>query len=211
VRSAREGVPSWALNGNHDMYSGGHGYFGYLLRDERFGAQSGSSYFCLQTQHWQLLGLDTAYVDSDLAGQQASWVEGKLRASDRKTMLLSHHEPFSAFVGVDPPLVHKLEAAFAVRPIDAWLWGHEHRCCVYERELHPYLRFGSCIGHGGVPVLASSEVPQGVRWLFEEYEVHEGEDRRQLFGFAVVDIEGPRIDIRYHDQRGTLNHEETIE
>jgi hypothetical protein len=211
VRSATEQVPSWALNGNHDMYSGGHGYFGYLLRDPRFDGQQGSSYFCLQTERWQLLGLDTAYVDSDLAGHQASWVEDKLRASDRKTMLLSHHEPFSAFVAVDPPLVHKLEPAFAVRKVDAWLWGHEHLCCVYERDLHPYLHFGSCIGHGGVPVLVSDKPPPGVSWLFDEYEVHEQEDRWQLFGFAVVDINGPRVDIRYFDQRGTLNHHEAIE
>jgi calcineurin-like phosphoesterase family protein len=211
VRSATEQVPSWALNGNHDMYSAGHGYFGYLLRDPRFAAQQGSSYFCLQTEHWQLLGLDTAYVDSDLAGQQARWVEDKLRASDRKAMLLSHHEPFSAFVGVEPPLVDKLEPAFAVRKVDAWLWGHEHLCCVYQRDLHPYLHFGSCIGHGGVPVLVSDETPAGVSWKFDEYEVHEEEDRWQLFGFAVVDIEGARLVIRYFDQYGRLNQEETIE
>jgi hypothetical protein len=29
-------VLSWSLNGNHDMYSGGHGYFHVLLRDPRF-------------------------------------------------------------------------------------------------------------------------------------------------------------------------------
>src|ERR1700688_307529 len=27
---------SWSLNGNHDMFSGGHGYFDHLLKDERF-------------------------------------------------------------------------------------------------------------------------------------------------------------------------------
>jgi hypothetical protein len=33
---ARAGVTSWALNGNHDMYSGGFGYFETLLGDPRF-------------------------------------------------------------------------------------------------------------------------------------------------------------------------------
>ncbi len=33
---------SWSLNGNHDMYAGGHGYFDTLLRDPRFNLQGGS-------------------------------------------------------------------------------------------------------------------------------------------------------------------------
>jgi len=41
-------IGSWCLNGNHDMYSGGHAYFEYLLKDPRSasrakGASSGSS------------------------------------------------------------------------------------------------------------------------------------------------------------------------
>jgi hypothetical protein len=36
---ADAGVTSWSLNGNHDMYSGGFGYFGTLLDDPRFRAQ----------------------------------------------------------------------------------------------------------------------------------------------------------------------------
>jgi Calcineurin-like phosphoesterase len=203
VRSATEGVPSWALNGNHDMYSGGHGYFGYLLRDGRFAGQRGSSYFCLENKDWQLLGLDTAYVDDDLAGRQGEWVAKKQGESKRKTMLLSHHEPFSSFVEVDPPLLKRLEPAFAERPVDAWLWGHEHLCCTYDPKLKPYLGFGSCIGHGGVPVLLDKKetLPPGVSWRAPEYELVEG-DPWQLFGFAVLDFNGPSIDIRYYSQLG---------
>lgn len=212
VHSADEGVASWALNGNHDMYSGGHGYFGYLLRDARFQAQNGSSYFCLENQHWQLLGLDTAYLDDDLAGDQAAWVEQKLRASDRKTMLLTHHQPFSEFAPVEPPLVENLKSAFAVRRIDAWLWGHEHLCCVYERNHRPYLTFGSCVGHGGVPVLLPPGAPPaGVSWRAEGCELHQGEDRWQRFGFAVLDFHGPSIDVQYFDQNGEPEHAERIE
>ncbi len=35
---AAAGVTSWSLNGNHDMYSGGFGYYGTLLADSRFAA-----------------------------------------------------------------------------------------------------------------------------------------------------------------------------
>ena len=202
VRSAAEAVPSWALNGNHDMYSGGHGYFGYLLRDPRFAGQRGSSYFCLENSNWQLLGLDSAFVDNDLAGKQAEWVAGK-QGEPRKTMLLTHHEPFSAFIDVGtPPLVKRLEQAFRVRPVEAWLWGHEHRCCTYDPEPRAYLGFGSCIGHGGVPVLhEKGDPPAGVAWRAEQYEDVVG-DEWQLFGFAVLDFDGPKIDIRYYSQLG---------
>ena len=204
VRSAEEGVPSWAINGNHDMYSGGHGYFGYLLRDPRFAAQNGSSYFCLQNEHWQLLGLDSAYEDEDLAGDQGDWVAKKQMASDRKTMLFTHHEPFSAYTALEPPpMLERLGKAFEVRPVDAWLWGHEHLACVYQPQPQPYLRFGSCIGHGGVPVLLEKdEKPHPeVTWRAHEHR-QIFENLWQLFGFAVLDFDGPGIDVAYYDQRG---------
>lgn len=213
VRSAEEGVGSWAINGNHDMYSGGHGYFGYLLRDPRFAAQNGSSYFCLHNDHWQLLGLDSAYKDEDLAGKQGEWVAEKQQASERKTMLLTHHEPFSAYVGVEPPMLDRLEQAFEVRPIDAWLWGHEHLSCVYKARTHPYLGYGSCIGHGGVPVLLEPhEAPHPeVTWRARESK-QIFEDLWQLFGFAVLDFAGPAIDATYYDQQGGEPvHRERIE
>jgi hypothetical protein len=203
VSSAEEGVCSWSLNGNHDMYSGGHGYFGYLLRDPRFAGHNGSSYFCLANGKWQLLGLDTAYREAELAGDQVGWVVEKMQASERKTMLLSHHQPFTAFAEKKPcPYVEQLQPAFDVRQIDAWLWGHEHRCCVYEESYKPFLRFGSCIGHGGVPVLhEEGPKPAGVEWRAEGFEEN-GEDKWQLFGFAVLDFEGDRIAVAYYDQNG---------
>lgn len=208
VRSSAEGVGSWALNGNHDMYSGGKGYFGFLLKDPRFAGHRGSSYFCLQNSNWQLLGLDSSYVDSDLAGGQGEWVAGKQRDSERKTMLLTHHQPFSDFVEVHPPLLEKLRPAFDVRPVDAWLWGHEHLCCVYGPNPESYLRFGSCIGHGGVPVLLDYEGSgDGERkrypltWRATNAETRD-EHRWQMFGYAVLDFEGPGIDVAYYDQQG---------
>ncbi len=205
VQPGDEDVASWALNGNHDMYSGGHGYFGYLLRDPRFARQNGSSYFCLQNGDWQLLGLDSAYRDEDLAGEQGEWVAKKQMASDRKTMLLTHHEPFSAYAALErpPPLLGRLEKAFEVRPIDAWLWGHEHLACVYQPQPRPYLRFGSCIGHGGVPALLErAEKPHPeVSWRAREHRKI-FENLWQLFGFAVLDLDGPGIDVAYYDQNG---------
>ena len=55
-----DSVSLYSLCGNHDMYSGGSGY--YWLVD-RIGQQS--SYFCLQNDDWQFLAMDTGHNDSD--------------------------------------------------------------------------------------------------------------------------------------------------
>jgi hypothetical protein len=214
-----QSVLSWSLSGNHDMYSGGHGYFDVLLRDPRFrghrlpdGANHQcSSHFSLENDHWQLLGLDTGYLDHDLAGDQGKWVAQKLRP-DRKTMLLTHHQPFSSFEQVQAPMLAKLQPAFEMRAIDAWLWGHEHRAIVYERKDASYLDFGACIGHGGVPVLMQGvevEAHPKVVWASKEFEDREG-DPWALHGFAILDFNDAALHIRFVDQHGHANYEQQV-
>ena len=53
-------IPLYSLCGNHDMYSGGKGY--YWLLDE-IGQKS--SYFSLQNDDWQFVAMDTGYNDRD--------------------------------------------------------------------------------------------------------------------------------------------------
>lgn len=66
----KAGTRNRALNGNHDMYSGGFGYFKQIL--PAFGQEG--SYFALQNEHWVLVGLDTAYVDHDIDTTQVAWL-----------------------------------------------------------------------------------------------------------------------------------------
>ena len=210
-------VLSWSLSGNHDMYSGGHGYFDVLLRDPRFRGHRlpdeadhhCSSHFSLENDHWQLLGLDTGYLDHDLAGDQAAWVKQKLRP-DRKTMLLTHHQPFSSFEQVTAPMVTTLRPAFDARKIDAWLWGHEHRAIVYERNDAGYLDFGACIGHGGVPVVMTgveiADHPE-VGWALKESEEQDG-NPWGLHGFAILDFDDAALSIQLVDQHGRVNYEQ---
>ncbi len=207
---AGEPYGSWSLNGNHDMYAGGHGYFDVLLADERFHAQDGSSWFSLENDHWQLLGLDTAYTDHALAGNQAKWVADKVAENpERKTMLLSHHQLFSAFGHGGPKLEEALHGVLTSDRIDAWLWGHEHRCVVYDPQQH--IRFARCIGHGGVPVYAEHGPRPGVRWYLEK-SFQQGLEEWALQGFAVLDFDGPTIDVGYFDEFGgpDLIGEDTI-
>lgn len=219
-------ILSWALTGNHDMYSGGHGYFGFLLHDPRFRGhwrgdptkQPPSSHFSIENDHWQMLGLDSSYAEHDFAGSQEQWLTEKLLA-DRRTMLLSHHQPVSAYAkNVPQVMAEKVQAALpAGRSIDAWLWGHEHRCTVYENPA-PYLKFGSCSGNGGVPLLlpdpplsAQSAGPgyAPASWTYQGAEVVDGNDWLR-FGFLVLDFDGPHLRLRYVDEHNTVVHSETI-
>jgi len=136
-----------ACNGNHEMYSGGYGYFDSVLP----AFNQPSSCFAIANEHWLIVGLDSAYADHDLADEQGSWVKGLADAAPgKKLVLFTHHQPFSHFDEGGEKLVEKLLPLLNTQRITAWYWGHEHRCVVYDR--HPRWNFfGRCIGHGGYP------------------------------------------------------------
>ena len=217
-REERE-VLCWALNGNHDMYSGGHGYFGFLLHDPRFrghwrgdpGHIAPASYFSIENENWQLLGLDSAYADHDLAGSQAQWVASKVGHGPR-TILLSHHQPFSAYQPVGGAMTARIIQALRRERLDVWFWGHEHRCTIYGSDPVSWLGFGSCVGNGGVPQLLPDPPlsPEQQRtagcapltWAYNGEERADG-DAWLRFGFAVLSFDGPRLTVEYVDERGT--------
>ncbi len=138
---------SLALNGNHEMYAGGHGYFDMVLK--AFG-QSAST-FWLQNDNWTLVGLDTAYEDFDLTDDQVPWL-GRIisQAGSRKIVLFSHHQPFSLLEDNGDQIIRKLDPYLWNKNIFAWYWGHEHRCVIHDR-FPGWGMYGRLIGHGGVP------------------------------------------------------------
>ena len=203
-------IGSWCLNGNHDMFSGGQALFAFLQRDSRFKRQNGCTHFALENKDWLIFGLDTAYESEGfkgntggLAAPQAVWIMERIRrAPDKKIILLSHHQPFSAWEGESPRLLEALQPVLhGPREIAAWFWGHEHRCAIYAPHFN--VRYPSLIGHGGVPVYASSKEPKGPKVLFH--------DRRSFphllekyayLGFAVLDLDGPNATVAYIDENG---------
>jgi hypothetical protein len=207
---------SWTLAGNHDMYTGGYGYFDVLLQDERFAAQQGCSYFALSNEHWQILGVDSSYSNpdrADLEAPQPQWLAGRIDdAGIRQTILLSHHQPYSAFDSVDQTLANTVAGALAQRPIAAWLWGHEHRCVVYRAEVETQsasykanAAYTATIGHGGVPQLMPEDDrhvdTDAIAWqLADCYQV--GKDRWSLGGFAALTFTGRTATIQYYDEYG---------
>jgi Calcineurin-like phosphoesterase len=150
----RPGAISRALNGNHEMYSGGVGYFEALAS---FFKQS-SSCVALQNTNWLILGLDTAYEDFAISATQLAWINKMVAAAGtRKVILCSHHQPFSSLDDQGPNLQTALGPLLDAGRIEAWFWGHEHRLVIYE----PHSKWGvkgRCIGHGGFPAFRDTAI-----------------------------------------------------
>lgn len=204
-------VSSWAVNGNHDMYSGGQGYFDHLLGDRRFLGHEGSSFFSLHNDDWEILGLDTAWEDGGLADPQAEWVRERMAATGRKVVLLSHHQLFSVYQRAGAVLRSRLRGPLATGRVRAWFWGHEHRCMLFGR--YNGVEAARCIGHGGVPVHmwrdAGEPCPTPALYEYRE-RLWEGVEPWALFGFAVLDFDGPSIRVRYIDERGAEHRTEEL-
>jgi hypothetical protein len=203
-------IGSYCLNGNHDMYAGGHAYYDYLLKDPLFSKQGQCSFFCLENRRWKIFGLDTAWDDNGLKDPQAEWLRRQIDR-DRATMLLSHHQPFSAFEKTGDVIPRKLEPVLS-EGIRAWFWGHEHRCVLYRPHMN--IQYGRIVGHGGVPVYQTRK--EGDPHPFpSEYEyrafLDAGIEHWALFGFAVLDFEDGRINVRYIDENGATHKQETLD
>jgi Calcineurin-like phosphoesterase len=213
--SETDEIGSWSLNGNHDMYSGGYAYFDTLLRDPRFRRQGQASFFRLFNKSWQILGLDTAWDDNGLKDPQSDWVKETLTQNKQKTILLSHHQLYSAFEDgpdVGQVLREKLGSVLNRKSINTWFWGHEHRCVLYNPTAQ--VENARLIGHGGVPVYMThgESDPYPSRVSYEDRGfIDKGFERWALFGFAVLDFDGPQIHVEYIDEDGEKRKEETLQ
>jgi len=169
---AGTGVIRCALNGNHEMYSGGNGYFSAALPF----LNQASSCVAYQNMHWLLVGLDTSYIDHNLdepdkkganKTNQVAWLKKLVESADnRKVILFSHHQPFSQLDKQGPKIIAAMGDALLQR-IHAWFFGHEHRCVIYQAHDKYGLR-GRCIGHGGFPEFRTrfnGAAPDAYRWI----------------------------------------------
>jgi Calcineurin-like phosphoesterase len=221
---AEAGVTSWSLNGNHDMYSGGFGYFGTLLQDPRFKSQRSpdgrpASFFRLRSPFWDFVGLDTAWdTDVTSAGQVAVLQDPQGRyvadvaAGSRKLVLFSHHQLVSFYDKGDlgSTLTGELAPVLDRNRVTAWWWGHEHRAITYEAA--DGVRYPRCLGNGGVPILPDPDPPAGstpsITWRSTRMVTEDGQVRAR-FGFAVLDLQPDRIEVAYVDDDGYTAHTET--
>jgi hypothetical protein len=205
-----QNVSSWSLPGNHDMYSGGHGFFEMLNSDRRFANQNGSSYFLLENEYWQVFGLDTAFEPPDIKGdigdmygEQAAWLAQKRAAApNKKCLLLTHHQPFSTYASVHEMLERRLRPIRRMDQITGWFWGHEHLCAVYKQ--YAQIPYPVLLGHSGFPEkpkpLRAGAPPLDFDWSFTDSAGF------VIFGFAVLDFDRDKIQVQLVDRLGKERH-----
>lgn len=214
---------TFALNANHEMYSGGTGYFETALGV----LKQQTSYFCLETGYWRVLALDSGYYSGIFPLLEKFWLH-KIRLDEhimqwlrtvvfadptdhRPVVVLTHHQPFSAFGNGYPTLVKNL-APYLDRVL-LWLWGHEHRFAGYGPLAVnglPPIR-GRCMGHGGMPI-ELAEWPKKIRetnlvFFDDRLDPELSEIVREpvgYCGFAFVHLNGAVLAIDYIDEDGDL-------
>jgi 3',5'-cyclic AMP phosphodiesterase CpdA len=174
LRSDNPTLTAYSLAGNHDMYCGGVGYYDLIQHLNPEPLKQAASFFCLRSvdEKWQLLAMDTGLHDYSpldvddvvtfVEDDELAWHCDRVKEFSGRTILLSHHQLFSAFspIGkadaagrrsaVNPRLLEAFNSLNAGGHVAAWFWGHEHTLSIYE----PFagLQKGRCLGHGAVPV-----------------------------------------------------------
>jgi len=93
-----------------------------------------------------------------------------------------------------------LKSVFAQRPVDAWLWGHEHRCAVY-RDPAGLVQFASLVGHGGIPIASGDHGDVKKAPLTYHYQEEDSAGLTNL-GFVVVDLSDSSALARYFNEHG---------
>ncbi|MDC0744804.1 metallophosphoesterase family protein [Polyangium mundeleinium] len=206
---------AFALNSNHEMYSGGVGYFHVALEDPKFSLQRGLSYFALENASWIVFGLDSAYGSDACLYQKGELnpvqiaflaVHGeRARAAHKRVVVLTHHQPIEFDGSLVTPLCDQITSAVGVREI-YWYWGHIHGAAVLEPKVVQGVTIhGRCIGHGGVPYEPLHLTP-ALTWAEDRLAGDPEEKRRALNGFAVVQLEGATIRESFLGEDGQLRY-----
>jgi Calcineurin-like phosphoesterase len=232
-----DGIPAFTLAGNHDMYSGGLGYYDLVKKFNAGDRAQQSSFFCLRSDDafWQILAMDTGLHDYSpisvtdaltfVEEDEQDWLEQRVAEFGGRTILVSHHQLFSAFsqigkaradgsfLSYNPNLLALFKRLKAKGQIAAWLWGHEHNLCIYE----PYLGLdrGRCIGHGAIPIFEEEKPYDVLTGLVDvpllvadtQLKVSDGAYEH---GFAMVSLgrAGGKTKVEYFTERGAMHDEE---
>jgi hypothetical protein len=223
-------VGSFALNGNHEMYALGNGYFDVFL--PALGTRPGvgvppsgqrASFFCLENAFWRIIALDSGYnsigipvfeylfsPSCKLRNEELDWIEHNVnpKADKRGLILLTHHQYCSSFDAEYPKIGQQL-SGFIDRPV-LWLWGHEHRMSVYGKYATNggIEAYGRCIGHGGMPVGINPTFNSTRNRPLAVYDNRQYASPENITvgynGFANLVFKDELVTISYHDLKNNL-------
>ena len=214
---------SLALNGNHEMYSGGESFFNVVLP----AFHQPQPFFCLEGEHWRIIGLDTAYLGGRLKPRTADdvcmqvqwdWLVNLLKTGPKlANILLTHHQPVSAHskefsdsVPLRDDMYELLNTeGIGQDAIFGWFFGHEHRCTVYDDHATQYN--ARLIGSGCIPheIQRETTCDSGCTpfvWVSNRGE--DGSTEAAISQYAELQFQGQYLHVNYVDERGTsLGHE----
>jgi len=218
----------FTLSGNHDMYCGGVGYYQLIKQLNPAPFTQSASFFCLRAsnERWQFLAMDTGFHDYNPTGvadavtflepDELDWHCARIKEFPGKTILLSHHQLFSAFSAIGPstsgkrsPVNGQLYASFKRMAqsgkFSAWFWGHEHTLSIYE----PFagLERGRCVGHGAVPTSIVDKIYDPLPDLDEIPRIKEGTQLAKnggvyAHGYAVLSLNDAVCAASYYQDVG---------
>jgi hypothetical protein len=199
----KTGPATFHLPGNHDMYAGGAPYYTVI---DMLGQPA--SYFCLRNDNWQFVAMDTSLHDSNpttvddattVDPQEVTWMKDKVNnAGGRKTVLLSHHQLFTAFEKIGGQSVNQnlMDLTQDILPkLTAWIWGHEHNMVIYKKQMNV---LGRCIGHGAFPVCQDPPLVNGYpEILLEDVSLSLDPTGFYRHGYVLMEMDGPKAHLSY--------------
>lgn len=210
---------TFTLSGNHDMYAGGKSY--YTLIDM---LGQPASYFCLRNDLWQFIAVDTGYNDArpvdfgaatSLRETEVDWLRERVRQRQgRKTVLLSHHQLFSAYEKTNGHWINRALMAQVkdiLPQVTAWFWGHEHDLIVYKKFPEGGNFLGRCLGHGAIPVGINERVPGEAAIPVEDVRLS-ADSSGDLFqnGYVILELQQSIAEVTYYQYDADIDQETVL-
>merc|ERR1719330_1950208 len=216
------------MNGNHEMLSGGTGLFqnGFAYSGQK------TTYGVWQSDSWRVVALDTGAesyptmpggprniaMTSDAPQPEAlvAWLRDVVRLGDpedkRGIVLLSHHQPYDAWVGVYLGCAKQLNDIIPAGRTVVWLFGHEHYFAIYKKMQVEedgfrtnFTMYPRLVGHGGYPIdmMGAPKRPEGVvaydERLYQKIPTGSlaGDFRSGFHGYFKMEVSGPTLNVSY--------------
>jgi hypothetical protein len=213
----------FALNSNHEMYSGGGPYFNEVVGGPIFNKfQSPFSFFALENSNWIIVGLDSAYN----AGALHAYMNGSLGdnaqlpflrslaqkgASEKKKLILLTHHNGLAETDKQPSgtlkLFTEVMSAFeSVPPPAYWYWGHLHAGFAYKPLVDQNGLLCRCVGHSALPWGFASDLQKNpkVEW-FEQCNAKDPENPLRVYnGFVLLQLKDKNLTESFYDETGRV-------
>lgn len=216
------------LNSNHEMYDGANGYF-QALDSGAFAAQGGIGYFAIESDHWIMVGLDSAYDATRKNTGSLLYMDGSIRepaqleflakcAAKKKPLILFCHHPCVSLDGKTATKLWDEVTAALGRVPEFWYFGHTHTGVAYSSQSFPGQRgcVARCLGHAAIPYGKASSLFQNKGQVPEvDWVAHEplsqafpnttpAQSKRVLNGFACLDLSPTGLTETVYTQTGSV-------